>query len=116
MVTVKRLRRAHTVHWTAQALAVSAMEPSAAAGRRARKRSRICSRAASSSEARLWTYELVLRVWWAVRWARTLYEVPRGLDPRLAERGPGWQRDAEVAFAKAVERAMGRLEAEGVAG
>jgi aminoglycoside phosphotransferase (APT) family kinase protein len=65
-------------------------------------------------QRRVWAYELVLRVWWAVRWARTLYEVPRGLDPRLAERSPGWQRDAEVAFAHAVERAARRLEAEGV--
>lgn len=47
-----RPHRTHTVPWTAQALAASAMEPLAAAGRRARKRSRICSRAASSSEAR----------------------------------------------------------------
>lgn len=64
-------------------------------------------------QGRVWTYEVVLRVWWAVRWARTLYEVPRGLDPRLAERGPSWQREAEVAFAAAVERAARRLEAEG---
>ena len=65
-------------------------------------------------QRRVWTYELVLRVWWAVRWARTLYEVPRGLDPRLAGRSPTWQRDAEEAFAHAVERAARLLEVGGV--
>lgn len=65
-------------------------------------------------QRRVWTYELVLRVWWAVRWARTLYEVPRGLDPRLAGRSPTWQRDAEEAFAHAVERAARQLEVGGV--
>lgn len=62
-------------------------------------------------QRRVWTYELVLRVWWAVRWARMLYEVPRGLDPRLAKRGPDWRHDAEVAFAGVLERAARRLEA-----
>lgn len=65
-------------------------------------------------QRRVWTYELVLQVWWAVRWARTLYEVPRGLDPRLAERSPTWQDDAEGAFAHALERAAQRLTAEDV--
>lgn len=65
-------------------------------------------------QRRVWTYELVLQVWWAVRWARTLYEVPRGLDPRLTDRSPTWQRDAEGAFTSALERAARRLAAEGV--
>lgn len=65
-------------------------------------------------QRRVWTYELVLQVWWAVRWARTLYEVPRGLDPRLVDRSPTWQRNAEKAFTSAVECAARRLEAEGV--
>jgi aminoglycoside phosphotransferase (APT) family kinase protein len=60
---------------------------------------------------RVRVYELVLQVWWAVRWARTLYEVPRGLDPRLAARGPTWQAEAEAAFERAVETAERRLAA-----
>lgn len=63
----------------------------------------------SGASERIWVYELVLRVWWAVRWARMLYEVPRGLDPRLVERGPSWQAKAEAAFDHALEAAERRL-------
>lgn len=58
---------------------------------------------------RIEAYAPALRVWWAVRWARTLYEVPRGLDERLAPRQPSWQADAEAALARAVEGAEGHL-------
>lgn len=60
---------------------------------------------------RVRVYELVLRVWWAVRWARTLYEVPRGLDPRLVARPPGWQTEVEAALARAMETAERSLAA-----
>jgi hypothetical protein len=56
-------------------------------------------------EYRMSAYTLALRVWWAVRWARTLYEVPRGLDQRLVERGPSWQDEAARALERALEQA-----------
>lgn len=33
---------------------------------------------------RIAAYTTIMTIWWVVRWARYLYEVPRGLDPRLA--------------------------------
>jgi thiamine kinase-like enzyme len=62
-------------------------------------------------ERRIRAYEVVMQVWWAVRWARTLYEVPRGLDQRLVERGPSWQGEAEHAFTRALARAEKSLDA-----
>lgn len=44
---------------------------------------------------RVRTYTVILLAWWLVRWARYLYEVPRGLDPRLVERADDWQAQAE---------------------
>jgi hypothetical protein len=52
-----------------------------------------------------------MQVWWAVRWTRTLYEVPRGLDQRLVERGPSWQGEAERAYARALARVERILDA-----
>jgi aminoglycoside phosphotransferase (APT) family kinase protein len=40
------------------------------------------------------TYRTILLVWWVVRWVRYLYEVPRGLDPRLAARPVDWRSNA----------------------
>jgi len=40
---------------------------------------------------RIQTYYRVLLVYWVVRVARYLYETPRGLDVRLAERREGWE-------------------------
>lgn len=34
-------------------------------------------------------------VWWAVRWQRYLYEVPRGLDQRLVDRSSSWRETIE---------------------
>ncbi len=39
---------------------------------------------------RIRTYSRLLIVWWVARFARSVYELPRGLDQRLAERTPGW--------------------------
>lgn len=40
-------------------------------------------------------YRMPRFCWWLVRWAHYLYEVPRGLDPRLVERADDWQAQAE---------------------
>lgn len=42
---------------------------------------------------RIWTYYGILLCFWVARLARYLYEVPRGLDPRLAELPADWERD-----------------------
>ena len=39
--------------------------------------------------ARIQTYYPLMLVWWVARFARGLYEIPRGLDERLAAR-PIW--------------------------
>ncbi len=40
-------------------------------------------------------YETIMLVWWLVRWARYLYEVPRGLDSRLVSWPEGWLAEVE---------------------
>ena len=44
---------------------------------------------------RIQTYYPLMLVWWVARFARGLYEVPRGLDERLATRPVGWELEAE---------------------
>jgi aminoglycoside phosphotransferase (APT) family kinase protein len=44
------------------------------------------------------TYRTIMLIWWSVRWARYLYEVPRGLDPRLAPRPADWMRVAQAQY------------------
>jgi aminoglycoside phosphotransferase (APT) family kinase protein len=44
---------------------------------------------------RIGIYTLILRVWWVTRSERYLYEIPRGLDKRLAERPPNWEADMQ---------------------
>ena len=53
---------------------------------------------------RIQTYYTLQLVWWAVRWARYLYEVPRGLDRRLVSRPDNWQTETEQKYARHVER------------
>ena len=44
---------------------------------------------------RVQTYTTIMLVWWVVRWARYLHEVPLGLDMRLVDRPPGWLAGVE---------------------
>lgn len=46
----------------------------------------------------------VLLVWWIIRLARFLYEVPRGKDERLVQRPDNWQDDIEQKMERYVER------------
>ncbi len=55
------------------------------------------SRADAVAE-RIGAYHPILVVFWVVRLARTLYEVPRGLDERLVHRPDDWQEDAEKKY------------------
>jgi aminoglycoside phosphotransferase (APT) family kinase protein len=49
---------------------------------------------------RIQTYTTIMLIWWLVRWARYLYEVPRGLDPRLVSRPEGWLENAERQYSR----------------
>jgi aminoglycoside phosphotransferase (APT) family kinase protein len=57
------------------------------------------------------TYTTIMLVWWAVRWARYLYEVPRGLDPRLVSRPAGWLAEVERSYHRCVVQAEARMDA-----
>ncbi len=62
-------------------------------------------------DLRVTTYTTILRVWWVVRSARYLYEVPRGLDPRLTPRSDHWRPDTERLYAQHVSLAEAHLTA-----
>jgi thiamine kinase-like enzyme len=47
---------------------------------------------------RIQTYCQILEVWWTLRLARYLYELPRGLDRRLVDWAPGWQADIDAKY------------------
>ncbi len=49
-------------------------------------------------EQRIRVYAMLMLVWWVARLARTLYEVPRGGDQRLAARPDGWQAETEALY------------------
>ena len=52
----------------------------------------------STIAIRIEAYYKILLVWWVARSARFLYEVPRGLDNRLASLPADWQADAQVKY------------------
>ncbi len=62
-------------------------------------------------DLRVHTYVTILRVWWVVRSARYLYEVPRGLDPRLVSRSYQWRPETERHYMRHVALAETRLAA-----
>lgn len=55
---------------------------------------------------RVHTYRIVMLVWWLVRWARYLYEVPRGLDTRLVGRPAGWLEGVERQYDRYLAKAL----------
>jgi aminoglycoside phosphotransferase (APT) family kinase protein len=58
-----------------------------------------CARSEDSGAAiRMRVYQRLMLVWWVARLARTLYEVPRGGDRRLATRPPGWLEDMRAKY------------------
>jgi hypothetical protein len=61
-------------------------------------------RADPGARVRIQTYYTIMLVWWVVRWARYLYEVPRGLDPRLVSRPATWREETEQKYARYVAR------------
>jgi len=59
--------------------------------------------------ARVWADRTVLLAWWAVRFARYIYEIPRGLDPRLAQPQPGWLDGMQLKYERALDKAHAHL-------
>lgn len=47
---------------------------------------------------RIEIYYKILLIWWVVRMVRFLYEVPNGLDNRLASLPADWQADAQMKY------------------
>ena len=58
---------------------------------------------------RVQTYTTIMLVWWVVRWARYLYEAPRGLDERLVSRAAGWLAEVEQQYDRYLAQAEARL-------
>jgi len=49
-------------------------------------------------EQRIRVYTLLMLVWWVVRLAQMLYEVPQGGDQRLARWPTDWQADRQAKY------------------
>lgn len=60
---------------------------------------------------RIRAYYPLCLVWWVARLARTLYEVPRGLDLRLVAPAADWEARARANYARYAERAKEALAA-----
>src|SRR5262245_19297074 len=62
-----------------------------------------------SAGVRIRAYYTMMLVWWVVRCARYLYEVPRGLDPRLASRPADWYEETQRRYTQLVARAEAHI-------
>jgi aminoglycoside phosphotransferase (APT) family kinase protein len=60
---------------------------------------------------RIQTYTAIMLVWWVVRWARFLYETPRGLDARLVSRSADWLIEVERQYERYLALAQARAGA-----
>ncbi len=68
------------------------------------------SRADRTVAERIRTYYTLSLVWWAARFARMLYEIPRGLErQRLIKRPPTWQSDTETKYTHYLDAARASL-------
>lgn len=62
-----------------------------------------------TASIRIWSYYTVMAVWWVVRMARYLYEMPRGLDARLVEWSDQWLAEMQTKYEWYVQLARGLL-------
>jgi len=62
-----------------------------------------------TASTRIWTHYTIMAVWWTVRMARYLYEMPRGLDTRLVEWSAKWLAEIQVKYERYVQLADGLL-------
>jgi aminoglycoside phosphotransferase (APT) family kinase protein len=53
----------------------------------------------STLSLRIWAYYRIMAAWWAARMARYLYEIPAGLDPRLAPWPEDWEENCKQKYA-----------------
>ncbi|MDP9315599.1 MAG: aminoglycoside phosphotransferase family protein [Chloroflexota bacterium] len=58
---------------------------------------------------RITVYYKTMLVWWAVRFARMLYEVPQGLDQRLVPRPQNWEQDIRAKYDEYLTRAESQM-------
>lgn len=66
----------------------------------------------SSAALRIEAYRQTMLIWWVIRFARLLYEVPRGQDKRLARRPSGWLAGKKVEYQHYLARAQESLRAK----
>ncbi|HMA37704.1 MAG TPA: aminoglycoside phosphotransferase family protein [Chloroflexia bacterium] len=59
---------------------------------------------------RIRVYYVLTLLWWVVRFARALYEIPRGRDARLVARPAGWQDVARLQYDRYLARAGALLD------
>jgi thiamine kinase-like enzyme len=52
----------------------------------------------ATAAVRVRTYYKILLVWWVARLVRYLYEIPKGIDKRLAAWPPDWQEDLQAKY------------------
>jgi aminoglycoside phosphotransferase (APT) family kinase protein len=58
-----------------------------------------------TTSIRIWAYDTIMAVWWVVRMARYLYEMPRGLDARLVDWSDQWLAEMQVKYGRYVQLA-----------
>lgn len=63
----------------------------------------------AGAEQRIRTYQALLLVWWVARFARMLYEIPRGIDRRLVAWSSAWQSDFQAKYARYLAAAEAAL-------
>jgi aminoglycoside phosphotransferase (APT) family kinase protein len=66
----------------------------------------------NAASIRIWSYYTIMAVWWAVRMARYLYEMPRGLDARLVAWTDAWLAEMQTKYARYVQLAGDLLALE----
>lgn len=62
-----------------------------------------------TAATRIAVYSKTLLVWWTVRFARMLYEVPQGLDQRLVPRPQNWEQDIRAKYDEYLARAESQM-------
>ncbi|MBV7332206.1 aminoglycoside phosphotransferase family protein [Chloroflexi bacterium TSY] len=63
-----------------------------------------------SMAERIWVYYQTMLVWWVARFARSLYEIPKGFDQRLVERPPDWEEKCRAKYSHYLALAYFYLE------
>ena len=67
-----------------------------------------------TTATRIASYRVIMTVWWVVRMARYLYEMPQGRDARLVEWSDAWLAEMQVKYERYVGLAKAMLRRETV--